>query len=109
LNAWPAADNMPLHLAGTNDGATAANRGGFPESLTAFLYALTALFATLWSDCLPAFAESANFRAVYSFQDNKDGRNPQWACLPTLLRTTFLGGDPHVLAEQSSRCFPLAP
>lgn len=40
-------------------------------------------------------AQAQTFRAVYSFQDKKDGRNPQVGLFTdAIYGTTFLGGDP---------------
>lgn len=43
----------------------------------------------------PHLAQAQTFRAVYSFQDKKDGRNPQVGVFTdAIYGTTFLGGDP---------------
>jgi len=72
------------------------NRGWISRVYSrAFCTALTALFATLCLIATTRLAESQTFRAVYSFQDNKDGRNPQVGLFTdAIYGTTFLGGDP---------------
>ena len=57
--------------------------------------ALTALFATMCLIASTHMARAQTFRAVYSFQDKKDGRNPQVGLFTdAIYGTTFLGGDP---------------
>lgn len=61
----------------------------------AYCTALTALFAPMFLIAATHLAQAQTFRAVYSFQDKKDGRNPQVGLFTdAIYGTTFLGGDP---------------
>lgn len=60
----------------------------------AYCTALTALFAPMFL-IAATLAQAQTFRVVYSFQDKKDGRNPQVGLFTdAIYGTTFLGGDP---------------
>src|SRR5579864_3251503 len=76
----------------------------------AYCAALTALFAPMFLISATHLAQAQTFRAVYSFQDKKDGRNPQAGLFTdAIYGTTFLAETLRVPAEQSSSCFPLEP
>lgn len=71
-------------------------RGGISRTYSrAYCTALRALVASLCLIAPTHLAQAQTFRSVYSFQDKKDGRNPQAGLFTdAIYGTTFLGGDP---------------